>query len=254
MGKSFRVSVYTPQDISLPQTAQLLWRLLSDPLIDPQRFDTVERAKINFTSEGYDKASEIFGAEGMLFVRGSKDSFTAMFMRQHGGWGMWNFWWDVKAMMQQKRDPWLQWLFKLCRELPPFYGFGCSVDEYDAKHTVVEDVPGGSVTRTVGASAREFYEFLPGLYWMTIFGTHLVDHFGARLESLDRANFIKLNSSQAAVVLDEPVVPQDIDERLRIESQLIDSLGAKYFFDCLRLDVSHEAVPELVAALRDLKS
>ncbi len=254
MGKTFRVSVYTPHDISLPQTAQLLWRLLSDPLIDPQRFDSVERAKINYTSEGYGRASEIFATDGMLFVRGSKDSFTAMFMHQHGGWGMWNFWWDVKAMRQQKRDRWLKWLFELCRELPPFYGFGCSVDEYDAKHTVVEDVPGGSVTRTVGASAREFYEFLPGLYWMTIFGTHLVDHFGEGLESLAHVNSVKLNSYQVAVVLDGPVVPQDMDERLRVESQLIDSLGTSYFFDPLRPDVNHEPVPELVAALRDLKS
>lgn len=254
MGKTFRASVYTPQDISRTKSARVLWELLDDPLITPQRFDSVERTKIDFDQESYDRASEIYGTEGMLFVRGSKDNFTAMFMRQHGGWGIWNFWWDVKAMTQRKRDLWLEWLFQLCRELPVFYGFGCSVAEFDEKHTSVETVPGGSVTRTIGVSAANFYEFLPGLYWLTIFGAKLAGHFDTRLESLPHARSVRLGSAGIAVILDDAVVPQDMGERLRVQSELSDLLGTAYFFDRTQQNIEYKAVPELSRALREMKN
>jgi hypothetical protein len=253
MAKTFRVTLYTPQDISSQQTAKTLWGLLDSPLIGPHRYDTIERAKITFGRSAYREASRMYGGQRMLFVRGAKDSFLAMFMQQHGGWATWNFWWDAKAMTR-RHDAWVEWLLNLCRKLPPFFGLGCSVAEYDAKHTLVETVPGGTATSEKGTSSANFYEYLPGLYWLSIFGPQLTDHFGIRLQSLPNTNLFTLNSAGVAVLLDEPAIPEDMNERLQTEADLAELLGSKYFFDRNKYEAEYEAVPELAEVLREMNS
>jgi hypothetical protein len=250
MARTFRVSLYTSRDIAEPAVSEALWRRLDNPIVQPRGFDSVERALREFTPSGHEAASDLYADEGMLFVRGGKDGFLAMFMATAGALSLRNIWWDVKAMTGPKGDSWLGWLYELCRELPPLCGSGCSVEEYDAKHVVVEADDLGAVTRTVGASMADFHDFLPGLYWLTIFGPDLVHHFGSRLESLPGAGTVRLTPSQVAVVLDGPVIPDDLDERLRAERALADRLGAKYFFDRTRAEDEYESVPELAATLR----
>src|SRR5204862_5766600 len=115
----------------------------------------------------------------LLFVRGGKDSFLGFFKQQPGNLSTWNFWLDVRAMRGRKVERWLEWFFRLCSELPILYGFGCSEAEYDAKHRYVKVVPGvGRASGAVGVSIAEFYQYLPGLYWLTIFGPELAQAFG----------------------------------------------------------------------------
>jgi hypothetical protein len=118
------------------------------------------------------------------------------------------------------------------------------------EHLVVEADDLGAVTRPVGAWTADFHNFLPGLYWLTIFGADLVHHFGSKLESPPRAGVVRLTPSQVAVVLDGPVIPDDMEERLRAERALADRLGAKYFFDRTRAEDEYAPVPELAATLR----
>jgi hypothetical protein len=195
------------------------------------------------------KAREIYSNEEMLFVRGAKDSFTAMFTQAARRLSLWNFWWDVKAMGGRRRQLWLDWLFDLCRSLPPHYGFGCSTDEYDAKHILVESYPRGSATRGLGISTAEFFKFLPGLYWLTIFGTELTGFFGSTLESLPHSSVIRISPSQNAIVLDGNVVPEIMDQRLQVEAEISDVLGSQYFFDRNQTDIEFQPVPDLVSVL-----
>ncbi|MFI9585439.1 type VI immunity family protein [Streptomyces sp. NPDC052236] len=249
MESIFRVSVYTPQDISNLHTTETLWQLLNDPLVAPRRFDSVERAKVEFKPQNFDAACDIYSAEGVLLVRGSNDKFKAMFSHLSDRLAKWTFWWDLKAMKNHRRVQWLQWLYGLCRQLPPYYGFACSVDEYDAKHTVVEAHEEGTATRTVGVSAADFQRFLPGVYWLTIFGADLVNHFGSKLQSLPNTHAINISSTQTAVLLDSPVVPEEMSDRLHTEAKLRSLLGAKYFFDRANVDGEYELVPGLARAL-----
>ncbi|MYU18994.1 hypothetical protein GTZ78_52020 [Streptomyces sp. SID8361] len=161
----------------------------------------------------------------------------------------WTFWWDLAAMKGDQGGRWLQWLYGLCIQLPPYYGFACSLDEYDAKHTVVEASGSGATTQVVGVSAADFRRFLPGVYWLTIFGADLVNHFGAKLQSLPNAHSISIGSDQTVLLLDSPAVPEAMGERLRVEAELRSLLGAKYFFDRTNVDVEYEPVPGLARAL-----
>jgi hypothetical protein len=43
MGKTFRVSLYTTQNIAQPRNMETLWRVLDSKVAAPRRFDSIER-------------------------------------------------------------------------------------------------------------------------------------------------------------------------------------------------------------------
>lgn len=251
MEQIFKLILYTKRQVSDVETARVLWRLLDDPLVAPHRFDSVERAKIPFRHDAAEDAARLYEDDRMLFVKGRKDKFNAMFKPQPGGPAKWYFGLDLKVMEGEKAERWLEWFFRLCGELPVLYGLGCSVAEYETKHQRVRTYPDGSTsTGAVGISTAEFWQYLPGLYWLTIFGAELVRTFGAaRLESLPGVKVYESSAGQMGIRIDEPVVPADMNRRLEKETQLADALGAQYFFDRNRTGVQFQPVPALLEAL-----
>jgi hypothetical protein len=235
---------------------QVLWRLLDDPIVSPKRYDSVERAKIPFSPDAVESAAELYRNEGFLFVRGEKDGFLGVFTKQSKGLSKWDIWLNASAMEGKKEKRWLDWIFRLCGELPILYGCGFSIAEYDAKHADVRELPGGGrVSGTIGVSISEFYQYLPGLYWLTIFGSELVQAFGeSKLKALPGVEAFSLGAQQFAICLSEPTVPENMEQRLQAESQLADILGAKFFFDRNRTDLKFEPVPQLAEALKHLSS
>jgi hypothetical protein len=252
VAQSFSARIYTPADLGDPDSFARLWRLLGDPAVGAHHFDSVERARRPFKSESQEAALELFEDEGMLFVRGA-DDFTAMFTDGMEGVAVWNFWWDVKVMMGAKRDSWLAWIYRLSRELSLYYGFGCPVAEYSAKHTVVEQVPGGTATGETGGSHDDFFRYLPGLYWLTLFGPELVAHFGAKLDNLPESSVVELDGSRA-VLLNGSVIPENMEDRLRLQARWASHLGADHFFDRERPKDDLKPVPTLVAAINRRRS
>jgi hypothetical protein len=197
-------------------------------------------------------AAQIYDDEGCLFVRGRKDSFLGSFARQSAGLSIWNFFLDVKAMHGRKGERWLAWFLHLSSELPVLFGFGCSIAEYEAKHLIIRKLPnGGRVTEWVGISVSEFMQYLPGIYWLTIFGSELVEAFTrAKLESLPDVKSFVLNANQMGICLSEPIVHPNMNRRLQTESQLAAILGAQYFFDRNKAGQSFEPVPQLLQVLQ----
>ncbi|MEU9457287.1 hypothetical protein [Streptomyces sp. NPDC048312] len=251
MENIFRASVYTPLDIADSHTAKRLWSVLDDPTVAPRRFDSIERARLDFDSRNFKPACDIYSAEDVLFVRGSNAGFKAMFSQLTDTLAKWTFWWNLEAMAGPTCDSWLNWLYELSRKLPPYYGYACSVAEYEAKHEIVDADETGSTIRTVGVSAADFQRFLPGVYWITIFGMELVDHFGPKLQSLPNTQCVRITPSQTAVLLNSPVTPKSMNERLRTETHLAELLGSKYFFDRARVDNEYELVPPLARTMRE---
>ncbi|EDX71720.1 hypothetical protein MC7420_2386 [Coleofasciculus chthonoplastes PCC 7420] len=256
MSNKFQVAIYTSQQLSDPKKMQVLWRLLDDPIVSPKRYDSVERAKISFSPDAVESAAQLYQNEGLLFVRGKKDGFLGVFSDQLHGLSKWDIWLNVSAMQGKKRKRWLNWIFSLCGELPVLYGGGFPMEEYDAKHTNVKKLPGGGrISGTIGVSILEFYQYLPGLYWLTIFGTELVRAFGeSKLLALPKVESFSLDSHQVAICLNEPVLPDNMEQRLHSESQLADLVGAQFFFDRNRTGLQFEQVPQLAKTLKNISS
>jgi hypothetical protein len=251
MRHTFRVRLYTQKNLSDTKTLDMLWRLLNEPIVSPQRYDSVERTKFPFRMDVINTAAHLYQEDGFLFVRGRRDGFLGVFASQTRGLATWDIWLDIRAMQGKKARPWLEWIFRLCSTLPILYGFGCSVAEYDAKHLNVRVTPGGgTATGEIGTSIAQFYRYLPGLYWLTIFGNELVQAFDqSNLNSLPGVEAFILNTGQIAILIDEPIVPENMDQRLQTESQLANVLGPTFFFDRNRTDLEFEAVPELIEVL-----
>jgi|SRR6476661_34523 len=256
MSNKFRLVLYTAQQLSDSKTMQVLWRLLEDPIVSAKRYDSVERAKIPFHSNAVESAIQLYQNDGFLFVRGEKDGFLGVFSRQTQELSTWDIWLNVGAMQGKKQKQWLDWIFCLCGQLPVLYGGGFSAAEYDSKHAHVKQLPGGGrISGTIGVSILEFYQYLPGLYWLTIFGKELVQAFGeSKLMVLPNVQAFSLNSQQVAICLNEPVIPDNMEQRLQTESRLADILGAKYFFDRNKTDLNFEPVPQLDEVLKALSS
>jgi hypothetical protein len=251
MSHTFRSRLYTQQSLTDTKTLDVLWRLLDEPIVSPQRYDSVERTKIPFRIDAVNTAAHLYQEDGFLFVRGRRDSFLGVFASQPRGLATWDIWLDIRAMQGKKARLWLEWIFRLCSKLPILYGFGCSVAEYDAKHLNVRVTPGGgTATGEVGTSIAQFYRYLPGLYWLTIFGTELVQALDqSKLTSLPDIEAFILDAGQVAIRIDEPVVPENMEQRLRTESQLADILGPTFFFNRHRTDLEFATVPGLIEVL-----
>lgn len=257
MSKKFVLTLYTVQQLSDSKTMKTLWQLLDMPIISPKKYDSVERVKIPFQPDSFEAATELYEDVGMLFVRGGKDGFLAFFSKERQGLSIWRIYLSISAMQESKKmERWLAWIFTLCGRLPVLYGYGCSEEEVDAKHEYVKEYPdGGRSIGAIGMSVSEFYQYLPGLYWLTIFGAELVQAFDqTRFGTLPDVSTYVLDAQQVAIRLNEPLLPEDMGQRLKAESQLADILGAKFFFDRNRTDIKFEPVPALVHALNLLAS
>lgn len=250
MSDSFRLSLYTTTKLSEAAVSQELWTLLARPLISPQSFDTVEHTEMPFRTGAYAAAAELYDNAGSLFIKGQSDSFLAHFSRESNWLSIWDFYVTLDAVANSTNNKWLQWFFMVCKAFPVLFGYGCSAEEHTAKHRVRRPSPGGGrVTGWAGISTAEFTQYLPGLYWLTIFGADLAQFFGQNLLSLPGTKAVQIGANQVAIYLDDPVRPPSMEARLRKESTLAEALGAQFFFDRSRTGVKFEPVPTLQKTL-----
>jgi hypothetical protein len=224
--------------------------MLDQELITPERYDSVEQPRKGFDPDGWREAAELYRRDGLLFVSGGSGEFRAMFGPSAGVWSEWELWVELGSF-QTDSSGWLEWLFGLCEQLPVLFGYGCSEAEFMAKHSEAETFDnGGSVEGWVGSSSPEFRDYLPGLYWLTIFGPELTGHFDvSAVERVGGVGMRRLAQDQVALHLDDPVVPLDMNDRLRKEAELAELLGVEYFFDRNRKDLRFRQVPALLATL-----
>lgn len=252
MAEQFRVCIYTKKDLREEGGMAAMWKLLADPLISPLGYGTTDDTPSRFLPGASTLAANEYEDEGTLFVRGANAGFLAMFSTSTTQFFTWYFYIELKAMKGKSGEAWLHWLISVCKEFPILFGIGSSTDEYNAKHRVqITFSDGGRVTKMLGASNEEFIEQLPGIYWLTIFGPELVEHFGgAAISSLKDATVTPIDATQIALVLKEPTRPPDLPQRLAIERKLALSLGAQFFFDRESPDAQRAPIPQLQAAIR----
>lgn len=224
MGNKFRFKFYTGMPLHEPATFKILWQLLSDPVVQATRWGRVERTNEPFT-EDWKTAHAVLRTVKMVFVSGAGDGFQLMIQRWESLYSI-SLWIKLAAMSKLKRRrEWLGWMARFVEAGPALFGHGESIDEYDTKHLVETEGSRG----WIGTSVAELSEFLPGVYWMTVFGPQLVERL--QLAELPGVEVRRLRGPQVMLVLDEPPVPASMPERLERERQIAERLGGDHFFD-----------------------
>lgn len=140
----------------------------------------------------------------------------------------WHLWLSEKFFERAERvEEFLGFITKLCGRFPVLFGGACPEEDWDAKHWV--NIKGtGSLIKTGAALDK----CLPGIYWLTIFGPQLVEHFGReKVEGLPVQRVLDFDSGGLGLVLrDSPYAPAK-PERLRQDDEIAKQLGEEYFFD-----------------------
>lgn len=247
----FKLTLYTIQRLETQAVVKALWARLSDPAIAPRFFDLNEDAKIPFSPLSYEQARSLYEQGGFLFITGGQDGFQAMFARQPHGLSTWHLWVETQAVKTGATAHWIQWVFRLCSDLPVLFGMGCDEAEFNAKHSFLRQLPGGRrISGYVGVSAADFSRFLPGIYWLTIFGKELVTNIGHEtLSKLTSTIAIPIQPSQMALILKADTQPEDMSERLTLTRSIAETLGTNHFFDKNRSLANLTQYPELSKAL-----
>lgn len=247
MRELFRFGLYLDKQFSEPKTSELVWRKLSESLVGAERFDSVNDAKIQFSEEAFRLAGQIYDDEGVLFVKGKRNLFLAVFTRQTERLSTWDFYLPVNALSGAKKDLWLDWIFDLCGKIPVIFGFGCSELEFYTKHERVKNLPGGGrVTEWAGISFQELALYLPGFYWLTIFGKDLVNFFGEeRLLNIPKIKAVTLDSGQIALLMKQPLMPDDMQNRFSDARSISEKIGENYFFNAEKPDFEYKQIPEI---------
>lgn len=234
MSRQFRAGFYSAHHPSDPATAKALATLLGEKHVAAQKCDTVERAKKPFSAAAL---AECYSDEGTAFVTGSEAGFSAYFKR----WpnlSVWRFFFDVD---DDDPAPWCAWMERVAEKLPPYFGYLCPDDEFDAKH---QSLPGRK-----GISVAEFKEYLPGLYWMTVFGKELSAGIGKKgFNQLLDCEVTSLKGGLTSVRFSGPAVLADYQPRIATLQKQAARLKPNLFFDPKKAS-GYQQIPELVAAL-----
>ncbi len=230
----FRCVLYTPKKLSDLATCEALAALLREQHIAARKCDVVERARRPFSAATLRRC---YADEHNAFVTGSEAGFVGFF----SDWGQtlsgWHFYFDVEG----DPAPWCAWLERLARKLPPYFAYLCPQDDYDTRHM---SLPGPK-----GISVPEFSRYLPGLYWMTVFGKELSAGLGRQaFARLLDCQVKRLAGGLTSVRFQGAAVLDGYASRIRTLQKQATRLQPDLFFEPGRSS-GYQQVPALLAAL-----
>ncbi len=251
------VQLHTNLNLGHNATCKILWQHLDDSLVEPKTYDAFEKALKQFNDQSYIEASMLFNKKHQLFVVGSKNGFIGMFSNVGKGLMRWNFWFNIDKQWNQIQPIFLRWLYALVEDLPVLFASACSVDEYEAKHQIVQTTDNSSnikIRGSIGDKTSDFYHYLPGIYWLTIFGSDLVSGLGrTKLLNTPLAIVEEITAEQIALRLDIPITGSNVGDMLALEKKIGEYLGSKYFFDREQSQSETVQVPQLLEKLESLE-
>jgi len=227
------------------------WDAMSESIVGAERYDSNEEPLLNTYEPDSTRAFDLLQQERFLYVAGQRGFLSSMWADERVN--SIRVYLDHDELEGDRGRDWVDWFLRLSSHTQLLFGEGCSTQEYDAKHGVIRELPsGGQVRSSVGVSKAEFERYLPGIYWLTIFGEVLA----ARLPFANLAPLpvitTNVGNRLTAVRIDEPVIPADMTARLALEAKIADALGPTLFFDRHRPDVQFEHLPEFRAELERL--
>jgi hypothetical protein len=250
MTVKFQLGLYTGSALHERARFEALWTLFSEPAVGARSWGRLERTTEPFSPDPA-QAFEVLKTAGWLFVSGSKNGFKCMIRRWRGSLYGVDVWLTASTLEnERRREAWLAWMFRLIEAHPVLFGHGETGPENDAKHLIETE----ERMTWLGVSYAEMHQFLPGIYWLTVFGTALSKALPFdRIADMPEVTLRRLAHDQVAVLLNEPPKPSELASRLAVERKVAAVLGDDLFYDRERPDRALRAVPAFVADLERFK-
>lgn len=212
-----------------------IWRALDNPLFTLQKYDIREPFRNKYIADQYQDAYEML--EKGLILKGKNNFFGAIDYRITGTID-WRFNIDTGTFGEAELTEILNLLTLLHRICVIIYGRGASEPEYDLKHKEITDYEdGGRSIGWRGQSFWDFCDFLPGIYWLNLFGRELTEALGReKVLGLKEVDYLRTDNDLIIFKLQDPFASENVGPRLAVESKLREQLGRDYFFDITEKD------------------
>ncbi len=213
----------------------------------PVRYDDYEPArKIYDPQDTREPIALLSGApahrDGGIALKGAKYKSLVTIGWGTDGHGGMTFSLDQAFFTKKDRTAELMALLtSLCDRYPFIYGYGASIEDWEATHRRRIESPDGIVTDI--KIQTDYERCLPQVSWLTLFGASLVNHFGRDvLLSLPVAQTFELGNESIGILLTSasPFASSQ-DERFALATKVMSRLGNQYFFDSN--DVARECAP-----------
>jgi hypothetical protein len=224
---------YTRERFNTPAKAKKALKFLSkaSPAFEPTAFGSSEPIRVPFTPANWAEAVELLsGGEGGL----SGDILLKCGKSKGILWIRWSSGREIQDWSLTVPSPYLrgsaftgefvEYLRLLSGIAPLLFGGASTRADWERKHLQRTN------ESTMSKQGVDLGPCLPGVYWFTIFGQKLREHFRTRLEELSVEERIDLDNGAAGIIL----TPRpDADSALLREREkaVTAALGGDYFFD-----------------------
>jgi hypothetical protein len=163
---------------------------------------------------------------GAILLKGARHRFLAVVSWNRLKVLPWSFYLSCKFFEKAGSvEKFVVFVSAIVERFPIVYGWAAPEEDWDAKHWRQD-----GLSKVKSGTTLE--EGLPGIYWMTIFGPTLVDHFGReRLKSLPVHRVVDLGAAGIMILIRKSPSDTELPERLRQDHEIMEILGLEYFFD-----------------------
>lgn len=192
------------------------------------KFDYKEPLKKHLTIDSFDEVSDMFNNYSNLILKG-KDKSSISVKQYREGVVLWMGYADINEdTLNEDLNDVITLLECLAENNQMLFGKICTVDEHDAKHKVTTEHSYG----WEGTSINDFLEYLPGIYWYTIFGKELVWAIGEK-KMLNISNVVYTNPGDGCIgfYLNETINADNYDKRIETENAIVQEIGRDFFFN-----------------------
>jgi hypothetical protein len=195
----------------------------------PTRFGKVEAAKTPLNSDDLEEAIDLLSGTpahrwGAIFLKGAKSKVLIwLHWSDQLKLQIWRVYIDETYLKKpESREEYLAFLQRLFMEYPPFFAGAAPIGEFEEKR-FVEDV-GDFV------NPQDEPRFcLPGIYWLTVFGSELSQVIGKEKPLRAPAEkIIELKSGGIALLASSDPFDPALQEH---ETAVLQAIGQEYFVD-----------------------
>ncbi len=200
--------------------------------IDFIKYGSVEKTENEYKIIYWKEMLKILTEEDSLFIKAKKNNFLHA-IKYHGkGLVALNFYFNVNVNNKKQITSILNLIFSICENFNILFGFGCSRNEFDHKHKVTTVFPNGlSKWGHKGVSIKNFYEYISGIYWVTILGNILVEFFqNDKILSLPECEKKLTKDGQFIIILNGGPF-YEFEKRDAQANKIVNQLGSEYFWN-----------------------
>ncbi len=234
------------EDLELEKFSRV-WRLLNNDFINPIKYDSKEPVKRTYNESAFEDAFNLLLDYEMLIVYGKKKtSITVMPWDSIVEWGF-------KIDLDPNESN-IGQIIKILLEFdsynPIIYGRLTENKEHDHKHKMVKESSYG----WRGVASRDFFNFLPGIYWLNIFGKELLSSLEDFNSSIEGLNKINLKSGGIIFYLKQEMNDMNLGIRIEEENRIKKKIGEQFFFEKDNMMNNPSHPKEFIKFLNDLES